>query len=91
MSNGSATQSSLPMDEIILIPGFAGHLDTGELANIKVELRKSSSLRRRWGFRPSAKQLNNKYIRHVALHGVPKDKKLVLASLRRRKKRAVVH
>jgi hypothetical protein len=52
--------------EKLLIPGFAGYLYPEELTFIKSELRKSSSLRRQWGFRPSAKQLNEDYIRYVA-------------------------
>ena len=80
-----------PLDDRIFIPGFAGHLDTDALAYIKAKLRKSSSLRRCWGFRPSAKQLNDDYIRYVALHGVPEDKKAVLASMRQKRTRKLVH
>ena len=39
----------------LLEPGWAGELSPDELAYIKAELRQSASLRRRWGFRPSAK------------------------------------
>jgi hypothetical protein len=77
--------------EKLLIPGFAGHLLAEELTFIKSELRKSSSLRRQWGFRPNAKQLNEDYIRYVAMYGVPKDRKPVLASLRKRGKKLAIH
>lgn len=78
-------------DERLLTPGFAGYLYPQELTFIKSELRRSSRLRRQWGFRPSAKQLNDDYIRYVAMYGVPKDRKSVLASLRKREKKVAVH
>jgi hypothetical protein len=56
--------------EELLIPGWAGHLRPDEFAYIKLELRKSPSLRRRWGFSPSAKRLSEFRIRHVAMHGL---------------------
>ena len=77
--------------EKLLIPGFAGDLLVEELTFIKSQLRKSSRLRRQWGFRPSVKQLNEDYIQFVAMFGVPKDSKLVLASLRRTKKKVAAH
>ena len=56
--------------EGLLEPGWAGELDDVELEYIKSELRKSPSLRRRWGFRPSAKRLSDSRIRDVAMNGV---------------------
>jgi hypothetical protein len=56
--------------EGLLIPGWAGVLAPYEFNYIKSELCKSPSLRRRWGFRPSAKQLSESRIRHVAMHGL---------------------
>ena len=91
MKNSSATKHCFPIDKRILDPEFAGRVYPDELAYIKTEERKSPSQKRRWGFRPSAKQFNNGYIRYVAMYGVPKDKKSVLASMRKKKKRVVVH
>lgn len=54
----------------LLEPGWAGELDLNELAYIKSELERSPSLKRRWGFRPSAKRLSSTRIRAVAMHGV---------------------
>ena len=54
----------------LLEPGWAGELTPDELAYIKSRLRQSCSLRRRWGFRPSAKKLSESRIRAVARHGV---------------------
>jgi hypothetical protein len=56
--------------ENLLEPGWAGELDPVELAYIKSQLRQSSLLRRRWGFRPSAKRLSEKRIRAVARDGL---------------------
>jgi len=56
--------------EKLLEPGWAGDLDDVELQYIKSELRKSPSLRRRWGFRPSARRLSDSRIRDVAMNGV---------------------
>jgi len=56
--------------EKLLEPGWAGELDAAELEYIRSELRKSPSLRRRWGFRPSAKRLPEKRIRYAAMYGV---------------------
>jgi hypothetical protein len=56
----------------LLEPGWAGELDPVELAYIKSRLRESASLRRRWGFRPSAKRLSEKRIRAVARDGLSK-------------------
>jgi len=58
--------------EELLVPGWAGFLRPPELDYIKSELRKSPSLRRRWGFRPSAKRLSESHIRHVAMYGLQK-------------------
>jgi hypothetical protein len=54
----------------LLIPGFASELAPYELAYIKSQLRQSPSLRRRWGFRPSAKRLSESRIRAVARDGL---------------------
>ena len=56
--------------ENLLEPGWAGELDDVELEYIKSELRKSPLLRRRWGFRPSAKRFSESHIRAVAMNGV---------------------
>ena len=56
--------------EALLEPGWAGELDDVELQYIKSELRKSPSLRRKWGFRPSAKRFSESRIRDVAMNGV---------------------
>jgi hypothetical protein len=67
-------------------PGWAGELSPAELAYIKSELKKSPSLKRRWGFRPSAKRLSNSHIRDVARNGVCAKKKRVSASVVREEK-----
>lgn len=54
----------------LLIPGWAGEPDAVELAYIKSQLRQSSSLRRKWGFRPTAKRLSEGRIRAVARDGL---------------------
>jgi len=53
----------------LLEPGWAGELDRCEFAYIRSELRKLPQLRRRWGFRPSAKRIPEKRIREVARNG----------------------
>lgn len=55
--------------EGLLEPGWGGELDDVELEYIKSELGKSRSLRRRWGFRPSAKRFSESRIRDVAMNG----------------------
>lgn len=64
----------------LLEPGWAGELDTVELAYIKAQLKQSASLRRRWGFRPSAKRLPEARIRAVAMYGVAGGSSRVSAS-----------
>jgi len=59
----------------LLEPGWAGDLDDVELEYIKSRLRESPSLRRRWGFRPSAKRLSEQRIRAVAMDGVSHNEK----------------
>ena len=66
--------------ENLLEPGWAGELSRNELAYIKSELKKSPSLKRRWGFRPSAKRFSESRIRDVAMNGVPARKRSVSAS-----------
>jgi len=56
--------------EQLLEPGWAGDLDHVELQYIKSRLRQSAPLRRRWGFRPSAKRFSDSRIRDVAMNGV---------------------
>ena len=56
--------------ENLLEPGWAGALSADELAYIKSQLKQSASLRRRWGFRPSARRLSESRIRAVARNGV---------------------
>lgn len=53
----------------LLEPGWAGELDRVELSYIKSQLKKSALLRRRWGFKPSAKRLSESRIRAVAENG----------------------
>ena len=54
----------------LLMPGWAGVLRPSELDYIKSELHRSPSLRRRWGFRPSAKRFSEFRIKHVAMYGL---------------------
>jgi len=61
--------------EALLEPGWPGELDDVELEYIKSELRKSPSLRRMWGFRPSAKRFSEGRIRDVAMNGVCRRQK----------------
>ena len=61
--------------EGLLEPGWAGELDDVELEYVKSELSKSESLRRRWGFRPTAKRLSKSRIRAVAMDGESRKKK----------------
>ena len=56
--------------EGLLMPGWAGVLQPHEFHYIKSELCKSPSLKRRWGFRPTAKRLSESRIRQVAMHGL---------------------
>jgi len=65
----------------LLEPGWAGELKPYELAYIKAQLRQSPSLRRRWGFRPSARRFSDKQIRAVARDGLSAIEKPVLASV----------
>lgn len=73
-------------DSRLLEPGFAGELSQDEFKYLKSELRKSASLRRKWGFRPSAKRLNENRIRTVARDGLAKKQRAVLASAVKQKK-----
>ena len=54
----------------LLEPGWTGELIPYELAYIKSQLRVSPLLKRRWGFKPSAKRLSEKRIRAVARDGL---------------------
>ena len=72
--------------ENLLEPEWAGELSRNELAYIKSELKKSPSLKRRWGFRPSAKRFSESRIRDVARNGIPVRKRSVSASVGREQK-----
>jgi len=76
--------------EKLLEPGWAGELDRVELEYIKGCLKKSASLRRRWGFRPSAKRLSEERIRAVARDGVVKKQASFSFSRRRGKPQGVM-
>jgi len=54
----------------LLEPGWAGDLSPDEFAYVKSQLKKSPSLKRRWGFRPSAKRPSPNRIRAVAKNGI---------------------
>ena len=60
--------------ENLLEPGWAGEIDRVELTYIKSKLRESPSLKRRWGFRPSAKRFSDSHIQAVAMDGLPAKK-----------------
>jgi len=64
----------------LLQPGWAGELSPDEFAYVKSQLRQSPSLKRRWGFRPSARRFSESRIRVVARNGLSRIKKPVLAS-----------
>ena len=57
----------------LLEPGWAGELSPDELAYNKSKLRKSPTLRRKWGFRPSLKRLSGDRIRAVARNCLSKE------------------
>ena len=67
--------------ENLIEPGWAGELTRNELAYIKSQFEKSPSLKRRWGFRPTAKRFSESHIRDVAMNGVSAKKKPVSASV----------
>ena len=67
----------------LLEPGWAGELSPDELTYIKSELKQSASLRRRWGFRPSARRLSESRIRTVASDGLQANSGRVSASAAR--------
>jgi hypothetical protein len=64
----------------LLEPGWAGELSPDGFSYIKSQLRQSPSLKRRWGFRPSARRLSESRIRAVARDGLSANKQPVLAS-----------
>jgi len=70
----------------LLIPGWAGELSPDEFAYAKCQLRQFRSLKRRWGFRPSARRFSESRIRSVARNGLSANKKAVLASVVKEKK-----
>lgn len=65
----------------LLQPGWAGELKPYEFTYIKSQLRQSPSLKRRWGFKPTAKRLSEKRIRAVARDGLSPNERRVLASV----------
>jgi len=65
----------------VVEPGWAGELSPDEFAYIKSQLKQSPSLKRRWGFRPSARRFSESRIRAVARDGLSANKKPVLASV----------
>ena len=67
--------------ERLIEPGWAGELNREELAYVKSELKKSPSLKRRWGFRPSARRFSDDHVQAIARDGVCAKKKRVLASV----------
>ena len=67
--------------EKLLEPGWAGELNPDEFTYVRSQLQQSSSLRRRWGFRPSAKRLSKSRIRAVARKGLQAIDRRVLASV----------
>jgi hypothetical protein len=69
------------MDYRILQPGWAGELSPEEFEYVKSQLRQSRSLKRKWGFRPSAKRLSEGRIRAVARNGRSANQTGVLASV----------
>ncbi len=81
-----SSQEQYYYDCRLLEPGYGGELTPGEFGYLKSELRRSASLRRKWGFRPSAKRLNEKRIRAVARDGLLKNDRAVLASAAAKKK-----
>ena len=81
-----SSRKQYSFDGRLLEPGYAGELSPDEFSYVKSELRKSSALRRKWEFRPSAKRLNEKRIREVARKGFSDKQRLVLASAATKKK-----
>ncbi len=54
----------------LLIPGWAGELDSVELAYIKKRLFADRRLRAKWGFKRGTGRLSEEKIKMVAMHGV---------------------
>ena len=57
-------------EEKLLEPGWAGEFGPDEVAYLKLQLRRSPSLRRRWGFRPSARRFSEGHVRAIARNGL---------------------
>ncbi len=53
----------------LIRPGWAGDLSPTEFILIKAQLKQSPSLKRRWGFKPTAKRFSEDRIRAVAVDG----------------------
>ena len=70
----------------LLEPGWAGELSPDEFSYIKSQLKQSPLLKRRWGFRPSARRLSESRIRDIARNGLSANEKPVLASAVQRKR-----
>ena len=58
----------------LLEPGWSGELNPDEFRYIRSQLWQSSSLKRRWGFKPSARRLSDKRIWSVAREMVYRQK-----------------
>jgi len=69
------------MDDRLLKPGWAGELNPKEFKYVKSQLLNSPSLKRKWGFRPSAKRFSEDRIRAVAREGKQANQTRVLASV----------
>ena len=67
-------------------PGWAGELSPDELAYIKSQLKQSHSLKRRWGFRLSARRFSEAKIRAIARNGLSPNDRPVLASVVKKRK-----
>jgi len=63
------TDSVTSMPSRLTVPGWAGELTPDELQFLRSRLKKSLSLRIRWGFKRSAKRFSEKHIRRVARDG----------------------
>jgi len=74
----------------LLQPGWAGELTPDEFTYIKSQLKQSPSLKRRWGFRPSAKRLSEAHIRAMAMNGLSANERGISASLVGEERRAPI-
>ena len=72
-------------DSKLLEPGWGGDIKVEELRFIKEQLKQSRPLKRRWGFRPSAKRLSSMRIRRIAMYGKNSANNKVSASVKNKK------